>query len=351
MRQVTVPQMAAMVKRQFQHNPARPLFFWGPPGVGKTMTIKQVAADLGVGFKETRIATMVPSDLRGVPVPDMQRKVTEWFTGEFLPDPKVDGPAGILLLDEYPQAPPVMQGLAQRIVLERRMGERYKLPDGWMVVALGNRREDRASVYEMPAQTQNRFKHFLVMPDVDSFTEYAVRNDFHPHIIAFLNTNAEFLFQFEANASSKPAWPSPRSWEAANEDYSLTEDPNDLEQSVGARAKDQFLAFYEVALMLPDQNLILEGLADDLTLPAARNSKYALVVALGSRMRTAEQGINAFKWLKAKGLDNELIQVFLEMIVRRATAKGDKGLLAQLIAADPELKASIEELMRALLAV
>lgn len=351
MRQVTVPQMAAMVKRQFQHNPARPLFFWGPPGVGKTMTIKQVAQDLGVGFKETRIATMVPSDLRGVPVPDMQRKVTEWFTGEFLPDPEVDGPAGILLLDEYPQAPPVMQGLAQRIVLERRMGERYKLPDGWMVVALGNRREDRASVYEMPAQTQNRFKHFLVLPDVDSFTEYAVRNDFHPHIIAFLNTNEEFLFRFEANASGKPAWPSPRSWEAANEDYSLTEDPSDLEQSVGARARDQFQAFYDVVLMLPDQVKILEGQADELEMPTARNSKYALVVALASRMRTAEQGINAFRWLKTKGLDNELIQVFLEMIVRRATAKGDKGVLAQLIAADPELKASIEELMRALFAV
>ena len=162
------------------------LVLLGPPGVGKTMVVKDVAADLGVALKETRIGTMVPSDLRGVPVPDQARKITEWFTGEYLPDPERDGERGILLLDEYPQATPIMQGLAQRLVLERRMGERYQLPTGWLVVALGNRREDRASVYEMPAQTQNRFKHFLVMPDVRSFSEYALGKGCHPHILAFL---------------------------------------------------------------------------------------------------------------------------------------------------------------------
>lgn len=350
MRQITVPKMADIAAQQLKHNPARPLFFWGPPGVGKTMVIHQLAEDLGIGFKETRIATMVPSDFRGVPVPDHERKITEWFTGEFLPDAERDGPAGILLLDEYPQATPVMQGLAQRIVLERRMGEHYKLPDGWLVVALGNRREDRASVYEMPAQTQNRFKHFLVLPDIVSFTGYATKRGFHPHLVAFLNAHQDYLFQFNPRASSRPAWPSPRTWEAANEDYALTENPDDLEQSVGEKAKDQFRAYLGTILQLPDMKQILSGQGDDLNLPVTRNGKYALAISLASSMRSAEEGINAFRWLKARGLDNEMIQVFLEMVVRHATTKGNKGVLAKLIAADPGLKQSIDELMQALLA-
>ena len=50
MRQVTVPQMATLVRRQFEHNPARPLFFWGPPGVGKT----HIGIALGTGERENR---------------------------------------------------------------------------------------------------------------------------------------------------------------------------------------------------------------------------------------------------------------------------------------------------------
>src|SRR5690606_5214069 len=154
---------------------------------------------------------------------------------------------------------------------ERRIGERYTLPDGWMVVALGNRREDKASVYEMPAQTQNRFKHFLVMPDIKSFTEYAMRQGFHPHITSFLAANEAYLHMFDPQAKGSPAWPSPRTWENANEDYQLDEDPADLEQNVGTRATDQFLAFREVFASLPDIEAILAGRGQNEKLPSERN--------------------------------------------------------------------------------
>lgn len=343
---MTVPQMARFITRQYQQDPSRALFFWGPPGVGKTMVVKDVAADLGVALKETRIGTMVPSDLRGVPVPDQARKITEWFTGEYLPDPERDGERGILLLDEYPQATPIMQGLAQRLVLERRMGERYQLPTGWLVVALGNRREDRASVYEMPAQTQNRFKHFLVMPDVRSFSEYALGKGFHPHILAFLNANEAFLHLYEPGAVDRPAWPSPRTWESANEDYLLSEDPADLEQNVGAKAADQFLAYRQVFAQLPDVSAVLAGAAAGERLPASRNAKFALITSLASRMRSAEEGVNAYRWLGAKGLDNEMLQVYLDFVVQRCKARGEQGVLATMLGADAGLRKSLQELLQ-----
>ncbi|MDT3680947.1 MAG: AAA family ATPase [Truepera sp.] len=350
MRRIRVPQMADFIARQYRAEPGRALFFWGPPGVGKTMMVGAVAREMGIGFKETRIGTMVPSDLRGVPVPDRERRITEWFTGEYLPDPERDGEKGILLLDEYPQATPIMQGLAQRLVLERRMGERYRLPDGWMVVALGNRREDHASVYEMPTQTQNRFKHFLVEPDIRSFTDYAMRRNFHPHIVSFLNANESYLFMFDSQAKNSPAWPSPRTWEYANADYSLSEDAADLEQSVGSKAMDQFLAYRTVFASLPDVRAILAGSGVQEELPVGRNAQFALIIALASGMASPDEGVNAYRWLVGHSLDGELLQVYLEYIVRRARDRGETGALAQMISAEPSLQKSIEELLAALMA-
>lgn len=348
MRVITVPKVTEIITRQYRTNPSRALFLWGPPGVGKTQQANAAASELGINLLEVRLGTMVPSDLRGVPVPDLASETTRWLVGEYLPRPERDGERGILLLDEFVQPPPTMQGIAQRLVHERRIGDRYRLPDGWMVVALGNRREDKASVYEMPAQTQNRFKHFLVMPDLKSFLDYGMRKGFHPHILAFLAANESYLHMFDAQAKSSPAWPSPRTWEAANEDYQVSEDAADLEQSVGTRAMDQFIAFKAVIATLPDMDAILDGRGVNEKLPADRNAKFALITGLASKMETPQQGANGFRWLATCGLDDEMLQVYLDYIVKRCIAKNRKGELAQMIALEPQLNNRIQELLTAL---
>lgn len=63
-----------------------------------------------------RLGTLVPSDLRGGPVPNRETRTTDWYPGSFLPNAARDGDAGILSLEEYVQAPPSMQALAQRLV-------------------------------------------------------------------------------------------------------------------------------------------------------------------------------------------------------------------------------------------
>ena len=65
---------------------------------------------------------------------------------------------GILFLDELNMAPPVMQGVAQQLILDRKIGS-YKVPEGWLILSAGNRKEDRASVFEMPSPSANRFIH------------------------------------------------------------------------------------------------------------------------------------------------------------------------------------------------
>ena len=96
---------------------------WGPPGIGKSSIVAQTAQAHGLGFVDVRLSQLAPTDLRGLPVPE--NGVSRWYPPEFLPR---DG-AGILFLDELNMAPPAMQGVAQQLILDRRVGS-YAVPEG-----------------------------------------------------------------------------------------------------------------------------------------------------------------------------------------------------------------------------
>jgi MoxR-like ATPase len=80
-------------------------------------------------------------------------------------------------------APPAMQGVAQQLILDRKEGS-YTVPDGWYVWAAGNRKEDRAAVFDMPSPLANRFLHLQVESDFDSFKVYALETGVHEQIIS-----------------------------------------------------------------------------------------------------------------------------------------------------------------------
>lgn len=102
---------------------------------------------------------------------------------------------------------PAMQGIAQQLILDRRVGS-YEVPQDWFIWAAGNRKEDRASVFEMPTPLANRFLHLQVLPDFDSFKIYALARGFHEQIIAFLSYRPTLLHKIDPQ---NQAWPSPRS--------------------------------------------------------------------------------------------------------------------------------------------
>ena len=88
--------------------------------------------------------------------------------------------------DEINLAPPTMQGMAQQLILDRRVGS-YTVPENWFIWAAGNRSEDRAAVFDMPAPLANRFLHLQVQPDFESFKDYALATGVHEQIVAFLD--------------------------------------------------------------------------------------------------------------------------------------------------------------------
>src|SRR5438046_1207387 len=100
------------------------VMIWGPPGIGKSSVVAQVASERGLQFIDLRLSQLAPTDLRGLPVPE--NGVSRWFPPEFLPR---EG-SGVLFLDELNMAPPTLQGIAQQLILDRRVGL-YSVPEGW----------------------------------------------------------------------------------------------------------------------------------------------------------------------------------------------------------------------------
>ncbi len=181
----------------------QPVFVWGPPGVGKSSIIAQLAKALNLSLRDIRALLLDPVDLRGLPYVAEGR--SKWAIPEFLP---ADG-AGILFLDELNAAPAMVQAAFYQLVLDRRLGE-YMLPDDWVIIAAGNRDGDRAHTNRMPTPLRNRFVHLDFEVDSQEWSEWAIGTGIRPEVIAFIRFRPQLLSAFDRDAN---AFPSPRSWE------------------------------------------------------------------------------------------------------------------------------------------
>lgn len=125
-----------------------PVMLWGPPGVGKSQMVAQVAERHNAPLIDIRLSQMEPSDLRGIPF--RVEEHVEWAVPAMLPNAKRHGGSGILFLDEITSAPPSVSAAAYQLILDRKLGE-YEVPDGWAIIAAGNRQGDRGVTYSMPS--------------------------------------------------------------------------------------------------------------------------------------------------------------------------------------------------------
>ncbi len=233
-----------------------PTFLWGAPGIGKSSIVKQIANEKGAGFIDLRLALMDPTDLKGIPFYDKESHTALWAPPAFLPK---DG-EGILFLDELNAAPPSVQASAYQLILDRQVGE-YRLPDGWAIVAAGNREGDRGVTYRMPSPLANRFVHFEMEVNADDWRAWAYKKELDERIIAYISYKSEHLFTFDAKSDSK-SFATPRSWEYVNSILKSSMDEilllNAVSGAVGKDVAVGFLSFCKVMNRLPDINAILE---------------------------------------------------------------------------------------------
>lgn len=278
-------QVRAFLDREFQSVEAgrhTPVMLWGPPGVGKSQIVAQVAQAHGVPVVDIRLSQLEPSDLRGIPFRVDGR--VEWAIPSMLPDAARHGPRGILFLDEITSAPPAVSAAAYQLILDRRLGD-YTVPPGWAIFAAGNRHGDRGVTYPMPTPLANRFAHLDVEPNLDDWVAWAHGAGIDERLVAFLRFRPELLFDFDP-AQNPIAFPSPRSWEFAHRALAKFGDdprllPGALAACVGQAAGVELAAFLENLEKMPDIDAIVRG--EDVAVPEEIDLQYAVASALVRR--------------------------------------------------------------------
>ena len=276
------PQSA---KRAISHLCKRkvPIFLWGPPGIGKSSIIAQIAKEAGIACIDLRLSLLDPIDLRGIPFFDANDNSAVWAPASFLPDGKKDA-NGILFLDELNTAAPMVQASAYQLILDRKIGE-YTLPDGWSIVAAGNRESDRGVVFRMASPLANRFVHLEMEATVDDWKTWAIKENIDPTIIAFISYRPDTLFNFNTQNDEK-AFATPRTWAYVNE--ILASKPDDdllltmIKGSIGEELASSFLGFKSVEKSLPSIDDSLEGKTNEA--PIDTSALHILCTALTIRI-------------------------------------------------------------------
>ncbi len=213
---VTINQLKAIVARILASADAREtsLAIWGPPGIGKTQLAEQIAAALKAMCRVYLTATMDPTDIVGVPHPDLVRSVTTFLAPEdFLclthdAAPEDLGPT-VALFDDMPACDDKVFAALYRMFQQREVGGR-KIRDNVLLIATGNRAEDNAGAQELPTALANRFVHFVLRVDNDEWRRWAVQNDVVEEIVSFIRAKGDQLHQFDPS-SGFVAFPTPRS--------------------------------------------------------------------------------------------------------------------------------------------
>lgn len=277
--------IAAILEREFaaaESGGHAAVMVWGPPGVGKSQIVAEIARRHAVPLTDIRLSQMEPTDLRGIPF--RKGDAVEWAVPALLPEVRRHGARGILLLDEINAAPPTVTAAAYQLILDRRLGE-YAVPPGWVIFAAGNRHGDRGLAYVMPAPLANRFTHYEIEPHLDDWVAWAHQSCIDPRVIAFLRFRPELLFDFDP-ARNPIAFPSPRSWEYADRALKkFSQIPelllDALQACVGIAAGIELKAFIEQMDRLPDLDAILRG--EIQAVPAGIDLQYGVAAALVRR--------------------------------------------------------------------
>ena len=281
-RTVTSTEARRALVRCFKRQ--RPVFLWGPPGIGKSELVASIAEDLGGHMIDLRLSQMEPTDLRGIPFFNKDNGKMDWAPPVELPDQELASqyPVVILFLDEMNSAAPAVQAAAYQLVLNRRVGK-YVLPDNVVMVAAGNRESDKGVTYRMPSPLSNRFVHLEMREDFDSWLQWAVLNRIHKDVIGYVSFAKQDLYDFDPRSSGR-SFATPRTWtfvsELLDDDSTFDSGTIDLiSGAVGEGIAVKFMAHRKVAGQMPEPTDVLEGKVTELKIKEI-SAMYSLSTSL-----------------------------------------------------------------------
>lgn len=304
-RTITSIEARASLKKCFEKQ--RPVFLWGPPGIGKSELVADITAEMKGHMIDLRLGQMDPTDIRGIPFYNKENGLMDWAPPIDLPSDELakQYPVVVLFLDEMNSSAPAVQAAAYQLILNRRVGK-YKLPDNVVMVAAGNRESDKGVVYRMPTPLANRFIHQEMRVDFESWEQWAVKNKIHKDVIGYLAYSKQDLYDFDPKSSSR-AFATPRSWSFVSE--ILSDEDTDknvllnlIAGAVGEGLAVKFMAHRKVASQMPNPTDILDGKVKDLEIKDI-SAMYSLVVSMCYELADRqEKKVKEPEWYKS--LDN-----------------------------------------------
>ena len=311
------------IRRAFKKK--RPIFIWGPPGVGKSEVVQQIGSEYKKSLViDIRLSLWEPTDIKGIPYFDSNQNTMVWAPPAELPDEATAKKHDIIILfmDEMNSAPPAVQAAAYQLILNRRVGT-YHLPNNVVIVAAGNREADKGVTYRMPAPLANRFVHLEISVDFDDWLHWAADNQIHPDVVGYLTFAKKDLYDFDPKSPSR-SFATPRSWSFVSE---LLEDDDDentttdlVSGAVGEGLAVKFMAHRKVASKLPNPIDILNGKVKEIETKEI-SAMYSLTVSLCYELKDAcdkndkkfDDKVNNFLRFAMDNFDTELVVMGIKL--------------------------------------
>ena len=311
------------IRRAFKKK--RPIFIWGPPGIGKSEVVHQIGNEYKKSLViDIRLSLWEPTDIKGIPYFDSNAGTMVWAPPSELPDEATAKKHDIIILfmDEMNSAPPAVQAAAYQLILNRRVGT-YHLPENVVIVAAGNRDADKGVTYRMPAPLANRFVHLEMKVDFEDWLQWAAENQLHSDVVGYITFAKKDLYDFDPKSPSR-SFATPRSWSFVSE---LLEDDDDeqtttdlVSGSVGEGLAVKFMAHRKVAATMPNPTDILDGKVKEMKAKEI-SAMYSLTVSLCYELKEAsnkndkkfDDKVNNFLRFAMDNFDTELVVMGIKL--------------------------------------